>query len=365
MRLTTWSQWAAKPARRIGLGSASIVLSTLCGCSWNDVFPTHPTTIPNAEAVDRALQHCSLSAGDQPFHLVLAISPPGNGRVLNFSQDQPDYRAQIEVYWLNPITYRTEIRSARFSQTRIVNGRVVEEHNTGDFYPRWIQNFVEAILEPIPEAEQLRKVPGSVPIGVKEHACIASGEAQACFQDAELRIATGSGPARSVWFDNFAPFGKQQIARTIVDKLPGNLLVRGQILLLTPLSQWDNKLLKATEFTLSEKLIQTELVSPATAESWMQIPPVDFRGKLNSASSAKGSSRVTATAPAASGSVLDAPATVYVRTDRTGKVREAYAEGAGGNGAQYGAVARALALRFKPLLVNGVPRQMEAEVVVP
>ena len=363
MRLATWSRLAAKPAWRIGLGSASIVLSTLCGCSWNDVFPTHPTTIPNSEAVDRALQFCSLSASDQPFHLVLAIFPPGNERDLNFSQT--DYRAQIEVYWLNPITYRTEVRSARFSQTRIVNGRVVEEHNTGDFYPRWIQNFVEALLEPIPEAGQLRRVPGSVPIGVKEHACIASGAAQVCFQDAEPRIATGSGPTRSVWFDNFSPFGKQQIARTIVDKLPGNLLVRGHIVLLTPLSQWDNKLLKATEFMLPEKLIQTELVSSTTAESWMQIPPADFHDKLHRVPPMRSAPKLTLATPVTPRSVPDVPTTVYIRTDRTGRVREAYAEGAGGNGAQYGAVARAFALHFKPLVIDGAPRQMEAEIVVP
>jgi hypothetical protein len=365
MRLTTWSRLAATPAWRIGLGSASIVLSALCGCSWNDVFLTPPPTILNGEAVDRALQLCSLSAGDQPFHLVLAISPPGNASDLNSGRFHADFRAQLEIYWLNPITYRTEIRSARFSQTRIVNGRVVEEHNTGDFYPRWIQNFVEAILEPIPEAGQLRKVPGSVPVGVKEHACIAGGEAQVCFQDAEPRIATGSGPTRSVWFDNFAPLGKQQIARTIVDKLPGDLLVRGHILLLTPLSQWDYKLLKATEFTLPEKLIQTELVSQSTAESWMQIPPADFRGKLSSPLPAKGSSRLTPSAPVAPRSALDTSATVYIRTDKTGNVREAYVESSSGNGAQYGAVARALAMHFKPLVVDGAPRQMEATVVVP
>lgn len=363
MRRTTWSQLAVRPAWRVGLGSASIVLSTLCGCSWNDVFPPRPATIPNAEAVDRALQLCSLTAGEQPFHLVLAISPPENTRKL--ISNQADFQAQIEVYWLNPITYRTEIRSAHFSQTRIVNGRVVEEHNTGDFYPRWIQNFVETILEPIPEAAQLRKVPGSVPVGVKEHACVAGGDAQVCFQDAEPRIATVGGPVRSVWFDDFAPFSRQQIARIVVDKLPGNLLLRGHILLLTPLSQWDNKLLKASEFTPNEKLIQTNSVSRSTAESWMQIPPVDFRDRLSPAFPAQGSPRLTQSASAPSRSAFDAPVTVYVRTDQTGKVREAYADSTGGSGAQYGAVGRALALHFKPLVVDGAPRQMEATIVVP
>lgn len=356
MRSPIWSRLARKRAWRIGLGGASIVLSTLCGCSWNDVFPHRPATLPNAEAVDRALQCCSLNAGDQPFHLVLTVSPPADLRDLGAVQSQADFRAQIEVWWLNAITYRTEIHSARFSQSRIVNGRVVEEHNTGDFYPRWIQNFVEALLEPIPEAERLRKVPGSAPVGIKEHACISSDQAQVCFQDAEPRIATGVGPTRSIWFDNFAPFGKQQIARNIVDKLPGNLLLRGHIILLTPLSQWDYKLVKATEFTLPDKLMQTGLVSSSVAESWMQVAPLDSHARWHRATRLKQTPLPALDTP---------PATIYVRTDRTGKVREAYAESTDGHAGQNAAVAHALTLRFKPLIVDGAPRQMEAEIVVP
>ena len=152
---------ANRLASLIGWGGASILFGALCGCSWNDVLPAHPTTISNAEAVDRALQRCSLSAGEQPFHLVLEVSPPSDTHEPVFR----DMQAQIEVFWLNPITYRTVIRSPKFSQIRVTNGRVLEEHDTGDFYPRWIQNFVDAILEPIPEAGQLRKVSGGVPVG--------------------------------------------------------------------------------------------------------------------------------------------------------------------------------------------------------
>jgi len=159
-----------RKAWMVGLGSASIALSSLCGCSWEEIFPSNVHTLPNAVAVDRALRLCSLSEGDQPFHLVLEISPPahpaGSSRGPSSRVSDPrvqNLRAHVEVFWLNPITYRTEIRSQSFSQIRIVNGNVVEEHDTGDFYPRWIQNFVDAILDPVPQAARRPRQLGESP----------------------------------------------------------------------------------------------------------------------------------------------------------------------------------------------------------
>jgi hypothetical protein len=56
---------------------------------------------------------------------------------------------------------------------------------------------------------------------------------------------------------------------------------------------------------------------------------------------------------------------VYVRTDRTGRVREAYRDKIDQFGLTDAAVARALTLKFKPLIVNGVARQMEAPISLP
>jgi hypothetical protein len=358
MRGKAGQRVAKKLAWRIGLESALIFLSALCGCSLKDVFPSHPATLSNAEAVDRALQLCSLTAGDQPFHLLLETLPPVN------SQDPASGRmqARIEIYWLNSITFRTNIRSAGFSQTRIVNGRVVEEHNTGDFYPRWIENFVQAILEPIPRADLLRKVSGSVPVGVEEHACISSGSAQVCFQDAEPRIATGSDAVRTVWFENYMPFGRQQIARTLVDKLPGNLLVRGRIVLLTPLDRADYPLLKAREFTPESKLVETKLLSQAAADALLQDSAADFPKTFDRAAQKLDRAKITLQPGADAG---DGGNRVYIRTDRIGRVREAYRERAVGGPAPDIAEARALTLRFKPLIVEGAPRQMEAVIGLP
>jgi hypothetical protein len=308
-------------------------------------------------------------------------------------------RAQIEIYWLNAVTYRTIIRSRSFSQVRIVNGRVIEEHNTGDFYPRWIQNFVDAILEPIPKVEQLRKVPGTIPIGLQAHACVSNRPssdggsdatatssdadldetaiAQVCFQDAEPRLASGGDFTRSIWFDNFSKFGDQLIARSIVNELPANLLVHGQISLLEPLRQTDYPLVKAKEFTLPDKQIQTAMVSKATAQSLLESTPeiLSFAAPTPARKSkwkpatpsteAAAPLPAPATAPDPSTQPFVSKMTLYIRTDRSGKVREVYRDPADLSGLQNAAVARALTLKFKPLIVNGAPVQIEAPITVP
>jgi hypothetical protein len=347
----------------IGLGSAAIAACSLCGCSWEELFPPNSPTLPNAVAVDRALRLCSLSEGDQSFHLILEISPPPRNvtvsqsigaRALN-SRFQ-NMQAEVEIYWLNPITYRIVIRSRDFSQTRIVNGSVIEEHDSGDFYPRWIQNFVDAILDPVPKASLLRSVPGAVPIGVQSHACISSpavpgpsedtASAQVCFQDIEPRIASGIEFTRSVWFDDFAPFGAQQIARTLVNDLPANILVRSRVTYLESLRKSDYSLLRAQEFTPPEKQIQTTLVPRSTAESLLDV--------------ASGKTLLPVSQRASS----ETPTTVYIRTDRRGQVREAYSDSPDHSGLQDAAAVHALTLRFKPLMVNGIPQQMEAPLVL-
>lgn len=346
------------------LSCCTLLLSFLSGCSWEELSSAAIPTVPNAVAVDRALQLCSLTHSDQPFHLILQISPPSLSR--SGAPNALEMHAEVELYWLNAITYRTVIHSRNFSQTRIVNGSVVEEHNTGDFYPRWIQNFVDALLDPVPKAAALRKVPGAVPVSRESHACISNpagdlSSSQVCFQDEEPRIASGIDFTRYVSFDDFQPFGSQQIPRTLINDLPANFLVRGRIVLLEALPSPASRLLKAHEFTLPARQIRTVLVSKATAQSLMESNPAIqslssyHRGYSTKISYSPRDTRSSQPSP-------QGPTTIYVRTDRTGRVREAYRDSTDIYGLQSAALNRALSLKFKPLLVNGIPHQMEAPI---
>ena len=361
-----------------GLSSATFALTALCGCSnahldiqlINRFFPAGTKTLANNVALDRAMHLSALTQSQRPFHLVLDISPPP--RIAHESsaqrQMQAQMQAQIEIFWMNPITYRTVIRSQDFSQTRIVNGNIVEERNTGDFYPRWIQNFVDGLLEPAPRATTLASIPGTVPVGPTSRACIThpapsdganssdavlaaspdstldeTALAQVCFEGPEPRLSSGITFSRYVSYDDFAPFGSQLVPRTLVNDLPVNILLRGHVTILEPLTSADEPLLSAHEFTLPANQIRTTLVSRQTAQLLLDspLPPSNARTQV------------------------PAPRTIYIRTDRTGKVREAYRNSADHYNLQDAAVSRALTLKFKPLLINGIPQQMEAPIAIP
>ncbi len=289
-------------------------------------------------------------------------------------------QATIEIFWLNAITYRTEIRSPGFRQTRIVNGNVVEEHNSGDYYPRWIQDFLAGILNPVPEATRLRRVPGEVPIGLSSEACISTSTsdaspdtAQLCFRNAEPRIAGITDIHRSLWFDDYAPFGSQQIPHTIVDNLQPNLLVRGHIVRLEPLAHSFYRLLKATRFTSSQEQLATSTVSTATAQTLLQLPTALYARRyivyIGRPTSQTPSPDLTEAASAETASSENHPTLeqtpIYIRTDRAGRVREAYRSPSDHYGAEQAALVRAFTLHFKPLIVDGAPRQMEALVYLP
>ena len=338
-------------ARSIGLGGASIVLFALCGCSYEKLFPVSAPLLPNEVAIDRALRLCSLTEGETPFHLMLDITPP--------RRTAAEMRAQVEIFWMNPITYRTVIHSKNFMQVRIVNGRAVEEHNTGDFYPRWIQNFVDGLLQPVPQLKRLRRVEGSVPISTASHACISRPDpalgsdeedfqARICFTDIDPKLASGSSFTRYVSFDDYAPFGGQQVARTLVNVLPANTLVNGRIVRLEPLTARDYPLLKVHQSTPAPKQIQTSFVPQATAEALLQYPSAEPWLRPGGPTQEQGGGHMT----------------LYIRTDRSGKVREAYRDNSDIYGLDDSAVARAMTYRFKPLLVGGVPQQMEAPITL-
>ena len=370
-----------------GLSSATFALTALCGCTnthldsevINRYFPADTRTLANKVALDRAMHLSALTQSERPFHLVLDIDPPprsaheaqlqrqprAQGGLRAKSLTQVPALTQIEIFWMNPITYRTVIRSNDFSQTRIVNGNVIEEHNTGDFYPRWIQNFVDGLLEPVPSATTLARIPGTIPVGPTSRACIThptptSGTdavlaaspdstvdetalAQVCFEGTEPRLSSGITFSRYISYDDFAPFGSQLVPRTLVNDLPVNVLVRGHISVLETLPAADEPLVRAREFTLPANQIRTALVSRQTAESLLLSP----------------------LPPRSTTTPTQAPRTIYIRTDRFGRVREAYRNSADHYNLQAAAVSRALTLRFKPLLINGIPQQMEAPITIP
>jgi hypothetical protein len=124
--------------------SASAFPSAL-GSSQASSIPQKPEEkVDAATALNHALKASSLTFEGKPFHAVMEIEKAGE-----------TYSGRIEFWWVNASMYRVVITSPNFKQLKILNGDRIQENDEGDFYPRWLENFVLAVLDRVSMAKNL------------------------------------------------------------------------------------------------------------------------------------------------------------------------------------------------------------------
>ncbi len=305
-----------------------------------------PQTISVNEALDRVLKQSSLTHGKTPFHAVMTISGP-----------TPVYSGQIDLVWLANNQYRLTIASPSFHQLHIVNGSQIEEHNDGDYYPRWLENFVDALLDPIPMEANFRGRSLGVSIGPDVSYTCASRDdrpggitdqltwGDICFSGAEPRLLSTLTFNRDLEFSDYKPFGKQQIARTYKTEVLDHKPVTGRITTLEAIKSPDVSQVAITAPTPGNAVLATAFVSTLKEESLIEHPPA-FNW------------------PPTGGGKPEGYMIVYARTDRTGQVRETAKHNSDNPGLEQFGMEQALTLKFKPLLIDGVPQQMEMPLVL-
>lgn len=305
--------------------------------------------VSSGEALERALNTTSLTYRGSPFHAILEVSQTNDSK--------SPYQATIEIHWASPSQYRVVATSKTFQQTRIVNGKQVEEDNTGDFYPAWLRNYVRALMDPLPQAEEFRSDKSPVALGANiSQSCVSRDDrtngitdmmtwAQICFTGSEPRIKSAMDFTYFMEFGDYQPFGSKLVARTYTNYTDDNETVVGKLTTLEPLNSAGANLFIIEHPTPPDQRIETKFVSMATNESMIaQAPAIDW-------------------APVHEGRT-EGNMIVHVITDRTGQVREAYRHNSDNPGTEDFGVQQALRYKFKPLLVDGVPVQMETPLVL-
>jgi hypothetical protein len=105
-------------------------------------------TIPLEDAVKAAASRSTLvSPGAAPFHLQATISDQ--------KQHDPQWDATVEEWWQSPTVWRREFHSLAFSQTILVNGSKVEEHDAGPVFPELLRNLTVELVDTVPRLDQL------------------------------------------------------------------------------------------------------------------------------------------------------------------------------------------------------------------
>jgi hypothetical protein len=305
--------------------------------------------IPSSQALERALNTASLTDHGSPFHAILEISQPNDSK--------SPFQGTIEVYWASSSQYRVMVTSKSFSQTRIVNRDQVEEDNTGDFYPAWLRNYVRALMDPLPRAEEFRGDESPIMLGANITQSCVSRDARAngitdlmtwaeiCFAGSEPRIKSAIDFTYFMEFGDYQPFGTKLVAHTYTTYTDGNQTVVGRLIMLDPLNSANTDLFTIEHPTPSDQRIETKFVSMAMNESLIaQLPTIDW-------------------APVHEGKT-EGNMIVHIITDRTGQVREAHKHNSDNPGAEDFGVQQAFRYKFKPLLVEGVPVQMETPLVL-
>ena len=332
----------------------------------------------NAELLKQALRESVLVEGKQPFHLVLEIAPEAMSR--------PHQRAapasmhgSMEVFWAAPQRYRLVLKTPAFQQTKTVDGERVEEQDEGEFYPRWLDNFVKALLEPMPEKQLPKLVEKPLTGGVSIHRvnkqwdqrvssfrigqpaiemprCLETSdrpggiteetsEARLCFDMNNPWVESVLDFTRYVSFKDYEQFGKQMVPRTWSDDIPENIFVEGKVQTLEKLSKAEASGIHVTTPTVESGRIRTVFLSRKEMDGPVEaIPAFDW--------------------PAEDTEALEGWMIVYVRTDRTGQVRESYWDSSDNYKLQDAGVQLALKTKLKPLVVDGAAVQIEGPLVL-
>ncbi len=126
----------------MGRWLVSIQAVLLFCASFQGTVDKHPELV--SDALSSALKNSRLGlSGHTPFHLKAVVKDP--------EHKNPAYEATIEEFWVSPEKWRRTVRSRDFSTTTVVNGQDVFQQSEGGYYPSWLRNTVTAIFDVVPD----------------------------------------------------------------------------------------------------------------------------------------------------------------------------------------------------------------------
>jgi hypothetical protein len=301
-----------------------------------------------AQAADHAVQQSKLTlVGGTPFHL--------KAHMANAGAPKPEYSAEVEEFWVSPEKWRRTVQSASFTQTLIVNGDKVSEKLTGDYYPFWLHDLVTALFDPLPMADQLKLMRGQLEIpedSAKSNSCVNmqvkvgiapvqnSVGLAFCFGGRGGLLQAVITPGYKAQFDNYLPFKKKMVARTIKAEFAPGFVLTAKVTELAEVSSPDETLFTIDAATPSTEQMKTIQVTEDSARALaLNTPAIVW--------------------PTVREGKTEGVMSVYVSVDRSGQVREVWPLVSNNLELNQAAREQLLLWQYKPYN-NGGPSQMES-----
>jgi hypothetical protein len=300
-------------------------------------------------ALNHALKSSSLTFAGKPFHAVLEIGSPGNF-----------YSGRIEAWWVSDKKNRVEINSPAFHQIKVVSGDQVQLKTNGDYYPRWLENFVQALMDPVPMAPNFGGRNATSVFRDSQHLFTNVSRddrtdgitdpmtvGNVYFQGPDYLVRSTSMFNNSMNFSDWEEFEHKKIARTYETKVLDNQKLAGHLVVLEELRHPDPSIFRIDQAAASSQRISTAFIPTAQAEGLLESAP-------------------TMLWPGVREGRTDGYMIVYARTDRSGQVRETaeYSSHNPNPALQKFGMEQALKYKFKPLIINGEAVQFETPLVM-
>lgn len=325
-----------------GRSGDSKQISYAPGHSKNGKAQANTKLVDVGDLAQRAVEQAQLTLSDgKPFHLY--------AKVVETTNPNSSYRAEIQEDWISPDKWRREVQSPGFSQTIVTNGSAIFEDDKGDYYPWWLKSFVVALFDPLPMLDQLKQLNRSIPQpkGEQSASCLdlhsRIDRSIFCFEGDHGLVQSVFVTGYAMEFKNYQPFAGKRVARQIEMDPENGTHLELRIKELGELSDLDESRFVVAKPTPPTARIQSAYVNEDELRQ-IALGSTDF------------------TWPTEPGGQLAGRCAVYVSVDRAGVPREVWPWGCDNSGLEDPMRDQVSKWRFKPATLHGSPVQLECLV---
>ena len=317
------------------LSAAALATACLCAAASPSEFAK--------QLADASILSSLTSPGSQPFHLQLEST--------DTRQHDPQYNAEIEVWWAAPDKWRRQVKSPAFSQTAIQNGPHYSESNSSDYLPWWLYELIQESVDPVPILELKNEPAEPSDRGCQQWQSVYSKETEkieiynsVCFNP-DGTVGKLFTRTVSAEFGDFDHFGHKRVARKITVWPAGPAEVVADVTILEPLNPERNDALFAVS---SDTGIGSQVRFLSVPES--ALVPADGLATPNW--------------PVLHNFPVTGAITINVKLDRNGDVREVGGIVSRNVVMTDAAREQAKTWKFKPYWSDGSPVQVNANITL-